>query len=149
MQLKRSLQRGDTIVEVLISIAVIAAVLGGAYVVVNNSTKNSQSAQERTVAVKVAESQLELLRGYVSAGNPLPTGSFCLDTSGIHTISSALPAPTNTGYPSQCIIDEGSAVDKYVAGIQASGGNKFTVYVTWDGLSGSRSQVSIAYKVYP
>ena len=48
MQLMRSRQRGDTIVEVLIAIAVIGAVLGGAYVVVNNSANNNQAAQERS-----------------------------------------------------------------------------------------------------
>lgn len=149
MRVRHSSQRGDTIVEVLISIAVIGAVLGGAYVVVNNSTKNSQAAQERSAAVKVAESQLELLRSFVAAGNPLPTGSFCLEASTKHTITSPLPATSNTGYPPQCLIDDGAVADRYVAGIQAGASNRFTVYVTWDGLSGSRSQVSIAYKVYP
>ena len=147
MQLMRSRQRGDTIVEVLIAIAVIGAVLGGAYVVVNNSANNNQAAQERTAAVGVAESQLELLRSYAAAGTlPADGEKFCLsDTGNVvkTTITGVLPAASDAGYPAQCITDE-----RYVAGIVAGGTNKFTVYVTWDGLTGGRSQVSIAYKVY-
>ena len=147
MQLKHFSQRGDTIVEVLIAIAVIAAVLGGSYVVVNNSTNNNQAAQERTAAVGLAESQLEMLRSYAASGSlPAAGDRFCLSDTGsiVKTdISGALPAPNDSGYPAQCVIDE-----RYVVGIEASSDNKFTAFVTWDGLSGGRSQVSIAYKVY-
>lgn len=152
MQLRDKMQRGDTIVEVLVSIAVIGAVLSGAYVVVSSNTKNNQSAQERSTAVKLAESQLELLRSYVATPpGTLPLGGFCLEDGASvskHTISSSLPAPSNTvpGYPPQCQIDS-----RYMIGIQTGAGDaelrSYTIFVTWDSLSGGRSQVSIAYKV--
>lgn len=156
MQLKQISQRGDTIVEVLISIAVITAALSAAYVLVNSSTRNNQAAQERSTAVKAAESQLELLRSYVTSTNTLPTGSFCLHESTppditIIAISSPLPAPTNAGYPGQCLIDDGLATDRFVVGIQSGAGDaeqrNYTVFTTWNGPSGDRAQVSIAYKV--
>lgn len=158
MQLRNRMQRGDTIVEVLISIAIVGIVLGGAYAVIDSNTRNNQAAGERTSAVKVAESQLELLRSYAGSNSALPTGNFCMYTTPppassveVRDIPSPLllPSPTNGGYPSECTVDDGVAVDRYVAGIHANGGNGFTVYVNWDGATGSRSQVSIAYKVYP
>jgi len=151
MQLRKRAQRGDTIVEVLIAIAVIGAVLSGAYVVVNSNTRNSQSAQERSTAVKLAESQLELLRSYVVTNDALPTDTqFCLSTTGgaidpPRVITGTIPAPDTAapGYPAQCKVD-----GLYAVGIQAATSNRFTVYVAWDSLSGGRAQVSIAYKVY-
>ena len=67
MQLKRLSQTGDTIVEVLVAIAVAGAVLGGAYSLINANVKSNQLAQERSNAVKIAESQVERLRSYVNA----------------------------------------------------------------------------------
>lgn len=55
-------QRGDTIVEVLISIAVVSLILGGAYVTTNKSLKAERGAQERTNATKLVESQIESLK---------------------------------------------------------------------------------------
>lgn len=158
MQLRQVSQRGDTIVEVLIAIAVIGATLSGAYVLVNSSTRNNQAAQERSVAVKTAESQLELLRSYVTTTGSLPTGSFCLyenastPSTVVKTdITSPLPATTNTGYPLQCLMDDGLATDRFVAGIESGAGNadlrSYTIYVTWDSPTGDRAQASIAYKV--
>ncbi len=55
-------QRGDTIVEVLISLAVLTTVLGGAYVASSRNALTSRASQERNEAVKLAEGQIEKLR---------------------------------------------------------------------------------------
>lgn len=62
-------QRGDTIVEVLISIAVVSLILGGAYVTTNKSLKAERGAQERTDATKLVESQIESLKS-IAADDP-------------------------------------------------------------------------------
>src|SRR5687767_4350813 len=56
-------ERGDTIVEVLIAIAVVSLILGGAYTTTNRSMQATRSAQERSVALTLAESQIERLNG--------------------------------------------------------------------------------------
>jgi type II secretory pathway pseudopilin PulG len=53
---------GDTIVEVLISIAIIGVVLGGAYVTINRDSDSFIDTSERAQAVKLVESQIEALR---------------------------------------------------------------------------------------
>lgn len=63
MQLKRRLgQRGDTIVEVLIAIAVVTGVLATSYAIVNYNSRSYQTGSERVEALKVAEQQIEKLR---------------------------------------------------------------------------------------
>src|ERR1051325_5182355 len=78
-------QRGDTIVEVLISLTVISLVLGGAYVTTNKSLIATRTAQERGNALKLAESQVEQIKG-VAAINPsaifTAAGTFCVYSSG-------------------------------------------------------------------
>ena len=58
----RAQQTGDTIVEVLVCVAVIAVVLIGAYTVVNKAYVQLQDTQERSRAVKLAQTQIEDLR---------------------------------------------------------------------------------------
>lgn len=149
MQLRKLSSRGDTIVEVLIAVAVIGAVLGGAYTVVNRNIKNNQQSQEQTKAVKLAEAQLEQLRRYVSVNPSVPTGNFCLATSGSLTTTAAITQPSQPStYPTECKIPESLLPGDAVQRVEASVNNQFRVLVEWDGPNGTRSQVSMAYKVY-
>jgi len=100
-------QRGDTIVEVLIAMSVIGLVLGASFGIANRATQTGRAAQERTEALKIAESQLELLKTHyeanptdydlLSSGNtfcikegaaagaekePINTADICADTDG-------------------------------------------------------------------
>ena len=57
-----SSQRGDTIVEVLIAMAVASSVLGITYATMNRNLLITRGAQERTEAAKLAQGQLEILK---------------------------------------------------------------------------------------
>jgi prepilin-type N-terminal cleavage/methylation domain-containing protein len=142
-------QRGDTIVEVLIAIAVISSVLGGAYTITNKNVKNSQHAQEQSRAAKIAETQIEQLKSYIASGSlPSAGTNFCFPSTASATPTqfgtAALPA-ADAVYDPACRIET-----KYMTGIkQQPASDNYTVYISWDGPSGNRSQVSMAYKVYP
>ncbi len=60
-------QRGDTIVEVLISIAVVSLILSTAYALANRSSQAVRQSQERSEALQFSESQFEKLRAYLSS----------------------------------------------------------------------------------
>jgi type II secretory pathway pseudopilin PulG len=60
---------GDTIIEVLIAIAVMSFVLGSAFAISNRSQLSIQDAQEHTEALKIAQSQVEQLK-QISDNNP-------------------------------------------------------------------------------
>ncbi len=82
-RLSRNRQRGDTLVEVLIAIAVVSLILGGAYVTTNRSLQATRAAQERAIALKLAESQIERLKGQMSVPSSAAavmgmTGDFCI-----------------------------------------------------------------------
>lgn len=64
MRLRWAKQRGDTIVEVMLAMAVVGMVLGVAYGITNRSVQVGRSAQERSEALKIAETQIELLKEY-------------------------------------------------------------------------------------
>jgi Tfp pilus assembly protein PilV len=82
-------QAGDTIVEVLISIAVISLVLVGAYTSTDHNIANTQDAQERTQAVKLVETQLEYLR---TAGSATDNSCF---TGGVNNHANTGAVPNN------------------------------------------------------
>lgn len=62
MSLRSKSAKGDTIVEVLISIAIVGAALTGGYSLASHSLQEGISASERTAALKMAESQVEALK---------------------------------------------------------------------------------------
>jgi len=55
-------QKGDTIIEVLISITILASVLVTVFVVVNRDLAIELDAHEQTAALSIIQSQLEALR---------------------------------------------------------------------------------------
>ena len=76
-------QRGDTIVEVLLAMSVIGLVLGASFGIANRSVRLGQEAQERTEALKIAETQLEMLRSEYKIDATLKdrAAAFCFDTA--------------------------------------------------------------------
>lgn len=170
--------RGDTIVEVLLAIAVVSAILGGAYVSSRRSLNASQQALERSQATKLLETQLERLKSIASDAskdvfNTATATVFCLDGSNNRnnfTISTMPPTDSDNlsatpggNYPPSCIIDSGGNV--YVAGSSQSTPYyisversvpppdeykyTFTARVRWDRAGGgSRDEATIVYRLY-
>ncbi len=55
-------ERGDTIVEVMVCVAILGAILGGAYTIATRSLRSAQIAHERSEALKLVEGQIERLK---------------------------------------------------------------------------------------
>lgn len=153
-QLHRLGNRGDTIVEVLIVIVVLATVIGGAYSIAIRSQKANQQAQEHSQALKIAEGQLENLRSNEAT---ISENQFCFDTSGsVIRINSAIPASAASddfaNYAGcQQSADGGACTPNnfcYNVGITKTGDN-YRVTVRWDGINGSIDNVSLFYRMSP
>lgn len=148
-------QFGDTIVEVLIAIAIISSVLATSYAIMNSSVKSNQDSQEQASALKVAESQLELLKGWFATGNTLPVGvnNFCMKTSGgvsVVQISTTVPNTDNSVYPTDCRNADDDAPERFMTAIVRNPTtNTYTVHIDWDGAKNARRSLNILYKVYP
>ncbi len=122
--------KGETIVEVLIAIAVVSLVLGGAFASTRKSSNGTRTAQERGVALKLAETQIELIKAANSSGNPdiIIAGPFC--------IASGFRQP-------DCVNKVG--IDYTTVVTHAADSKDYAVKVTWDGLTGATNKVDMVY----
>lgn len=146
-------QRGDTIVEVLISIAVISLVLGGAYVTTNRNLLATRAAQERTNAISLVESQLEQIKS-LSATDPetlfdpnIPV-EFCIAQDRVITGSDTADCRVDTaGAPNEIEPVYNLSITR--TGPDANQGYVFEVTNTWEDPSGNQdNQVQMIYRVY-
>lgn len=142
-------ERGDTIVEVLISIAVVSSVLGITYATMNRNLLTTRALQERTEASKYAQSQLEALKVYTDSNAAIPGGSFCLNGPARINLIAAPPATASADnfseYPALCVqqglYHTGIVPDPVTTKL-------FHVYVRWTKVGGgSVEDVVISYRV--
>lgn len=74
-------KRGDTIIEVMLALAVLGAIIGGGYSVATRSLNGVRISQERGEATKLAEGQLEALKATFSGAKNI-TDLFVDDSLG-------------------------------------------------------------------
>lgn len=95
-------QLGDTIVEVMIALAILTLTLGGAYYSASLSLRNDSSSQEHSEATELAQSQIEALWARAQTESPFlssdSTGT-CLDTSSLQPQAANYCNFDNSGSP--------------------------------------------------
>lgn len=152
--MKRLAQRGDTIVEVLISILIISIILGGAFVTTNDSQTDVQDSQEHAEALQLVESQLEQLRADALGSDPTvfaAASPFCMYNDAVVPSavtpaaadcvqnSSGTPVPTTTE-PSYTLS---------ITSVSSNGGSLFTVNATWYEIKGNgKANETMVYRLY-
>lgn len=151
--------RGDTIVEVLISIAVLSLILTTCFALANRSSQAVRQAQERSEALKFNEAQEEALKTFLSdPGHTAPAANqpFCLQNGAVVTFPTPLPpadaqADTLTNYPAECSAgteDIPGSGGRYKTMIVLDAG-AYTATTRWNRVTGKgNDELKIAYKVY-
>ena len=129
-------ERGDTIVEVLITIVIVSSVLVGAYNVATRSSQSTQDASERSQALQIAQAQVEYLR----TAHTIPATSQCF-----------LGDATPNGAPAECTISPNGAGTEPAFKVSidqptASNGNAYQVHVNWTALDSVPANVTLAYR---
>lgn len=146
-------QSGDTIVEVLISLAVISSVLVGAFIVSQKSTQAVQSSQEHAEMTQILQGQIELVRANAltqsndSAG-VFGSGStyFCVNSAQAIVTMPSLGSPDGSGYETGCKDIQG----RYNVAVTYNSTSKvFTFIGTWDRIGGGSNQEQMSYRIYP
>ena len=154
-------EAGDTIVEVLIVIAVISLVLAAAFVTSNRSLHSVQDAQEHGEAQTLVTGQLEELKSLSASSSSAAIFTirppFCITNNG----SSLQPVAYVAAPPSPCIVigsgapASASAQPAYAIQISRSYDNTsaaytFTVQATWASVFGQNStnNVTMYYRLY-
>lgn len=135
-----SRSKGDTIVEVLIALAVMASILVGAFAVASASARNIRTSQEHSEALQLLQGQIEQLRAYAMAGNKTPESvvgpvDFCLKNGAISTTLD--PDCTSTLYKYSFKTDSTDVLNVV----------QFTGTVTWDALGGGQNQEHLTYRI--
>lgn len=130
--MKKLTGNGETIVEVLLAVALVGGALTGAYYLLNRSYRQSQAAVERVAATKAAESRVEILRTVSpSILNALSNGHiFCLTSAGSIALTT----------DSSCIID-----GKYTVTI-TKGLPVYSIKAEWNGLLAPKENLTIYYR---
>jgi len=162
-------QAGDTIIEVLLALAVTVTVLTGAYVVANRALKIGRLAQERTEATKIAQGQIEAIASLARAGK-LEAATIPLEGSGLPQclpVWSTAPAWDQKAHSGNCqsnnlydiaVVRELPIAGGYSYTPSGSGcsvnclpfGGQFKVTITWPSLGGdtTNQKLEIRYRAY-
>jgi len=166
----RNRQRGDTILEVMICVAVVGLLLSAAFALSNRNTTAELMAQERSVGVKIAESQLELLKSYadqhklpdrnmlfcMNSDPASPTGVRPTELTGDASPNPDKEADIETEYPDACRQQESSFAYEFAIWSPNHSGQiggtpsiPYAVTVRWDAANaGERQEVKIFYNLY-
>jgi prepilin-type N-terminal cleavage/methylation domain-containing protein len=149
-------QRGDTIVEVMVVLAVLGSAIGISYSTANRSLLNARQAQESSRATTIAQSQVEQLRAMADNPDVAPHDTYIYTTDNlpfcmIENNAQHIKKITDiTNYPVECRYDQASGFE-YDVSIKHStlGDDKFTVQVEYDDILGQgRDSVTLIYRVH-
>lgn len=121
--------RGETIVEVLISIVVVGATLTGSYYTANRSSQQTRAAVERTEALKATESKVEALR------NLAKMPEFSLEEDQTYCVS-----PEESTISSTCLVEPRYNV------LTVRKGSTFEITAKWDSVLGKEETLTIYYR---
>lgn len=149
-------EAGDTIVEVMIVLAILGLAISTSYAIANRSLLNARQAQESSIATELAQSQIEQIRRLIDRG---PTDAnnvflvaapqrFCIDGSGDVAKTgfiNDLPADF-AHYPPACVNGFYHISVKYDP---SSSNDDFTVRVLWDNVAGQGTDsVTVSYRIH-
>lgn len=141
--------RGDTIAEVLISIAILSLIMSMSYTLANRSTQGVRQAQERSEAQTMAESQIESLKVYLSnPGSSLPAvgGEFCLSNDGNNITKVDISSDGNTPIPDAC---KSGPDNRYTTKIKRESDGLFSAKLSWPRVNGQGDDLlETWYKIY-
>jgi prepilin-type N-terminal cleavage/methylation domain-containing protein len=123
-------ERGDTIVEVLIAIAIISLILATAYTITSKNTLDLQNNAERVQGQHLVESQLEALKA-----NDGIIGGTCFNSAAV---------PASGPACNQTTTGSGATYTLHIT----SAGNLYTVDAQWTSLGAHRpSEITMYYRL--
>jgi prepilin-type N-terminal cleavage/methylation domain-containing protein len=140
-------RRGDTLVEVIIAMAIVSVVLAGSYAITSRNLSITQGTNERSQAQQLVQKQIELLRVFSQKGGTAIAAG-CLTDDGVLTTKCDI-APGNTSAG-----DTNPDCSSYCYTLNispqkdASGANIpgiYNVHISWPSLTGTNSTLNMSY----
>ena len=140
MRILRS-QRGDTIIEVLIAIAVVSLLLVSAYSLTNKNVATMQNVQEQGEAQKIAEQQVERFRLYLGDKTALASVGGCINGSG--AMASGASCVVNADDTVVPVSSNRAAYKKSIKNTDSP--NVYEIAVEWTAAGGIKGMIAIYY----
>ena len=161
----RTRQTGDTIVEVLISTAIISIVLTSSFIVSQQSGTAVADSRERNEATQLLQGQVELVRDQAIKLENDTTGVyysglkyFCIDSA----IPGA-PVPLHIPFDADAISDlSNEDFSKYPAACKSGPDGRYHTAILydaasktfrfnsrWEKIGGGKDQIVFSYRIYP
>lgn len=165
---RKSLEKGDTIVEVLVVLAVLGLALSVAYATANRSLLNARQAQENAEATELVQQQIEEVRFWAPSGTTdsalggiylLSTNVFSQSDFCVTALSGSNPFTPYTT-PADCNFPAGGmynvqvhncdkSLSTYCTGISNTS-DTFVIRAQWPDVIGQGTDsVTQAYRVHP
>jgi Tfp pilus assembly protein PilV len=157
---KRHFQRGDTIVEVLIAIAVVTSVLAGAFAVSQKSALAVRNSQEKSEMLHLLNGQVEMVRAAATISDEnagiFNGGYFCMNpTSGLReNAGGSVNVDNPSTFAASCknLTSDGTQTSTGLYNMVINydtSSETFTAYGRWDSLNGQQGSMQLSYRVYP
>lgn len=145
---------GDTIIEVLIVLAILGLAFAISYATANHGLIQSRNAEEHSESLGIVDSQVELLRSAFSQQVTVPQDgtAFCMQGTTPISFAAGYVPPTSgasddfSKYPNAC----NQNTLYYESIVYDTANNDFDLRIRWDGLGNlGRQQEEISYKISP
>lgn len=147
-------QTGDTIVEVLIAIAVVSVVIVSSFTIANKSSIQIRAAQERSEGLKLAASAIETIKARPTAANNLPLNKlYCQDLITQATANGDLPnlvTEQDSDYAQPQCRSQLTTVPYFISVMRTDNEGSFVVHARWDRVGGGeRQDITYSYRLNP
>lgn len=143
LKLRARSSAGDTMIEVMIAIAIVSLVLTTAYAITNRSSNGLVDTHEHIQASRLASSQLEFLRG----NGGLDDSDMCFDSNGAPTPGDDQACAFTADGENDCPTTNDHCYAVAVTKIDDT--PTYKVHVTWDSLLGGTASVEMYYQMPP
>lgn len=152
---------GDTIIEVLIAIAVSASVIALTYITMNKNIAITQANQDRIEATRIIQSQIEALRVShhdILQSLTIPNAPFCFNAGRITELPLGAVNDNLTSDDYSLYGDDlvGCSNGDYRIGVKGDtvDARQYVIYVRWDRTGGrsktiyeNRDEIKMTYRV--
>ncbi len=139
-------KRGDTIVEVLLAIAIVSAVLAGAYVTTNRSLRVGRDAQEASEALELAEGQIERIKSL--SAQPIVGKDIYSPSLAGFCITSSLEIVTISNLAAIDSYDVKCKSSFYSIGVEKITDKRYVARVQWPGIINNETRkIELVYRV--
>jgi prepilin-type N-terminal cleavage/methylation domain-containing protein len=163
LAIKSLRQRGDTIVEVIVVLAVLGLAVSISYATANRSLLATRQAEESSQATALLQSQLETLQAYSGITGDSPhdifqTTGFCINAAGdvVPNLNIARTLPVSdtsvySKYDAACQANQPFHITLGYEAVDSDGNptDTFTAKATWDDVAGAgKDTVTLVSRVH-